>query len=473
MDSLILKDQNGSDITYKEIDSVKIRNTSGGYAVYSQNGGGDLISNLSFSSTTAPTDTSKLWVKTDKAIKQVRINSNLPYSYYASQDEVDLPWKDNLTGQMVVLGANKKIYIIGGDSNNKSVADIYIYDISKKTCTKSSASLPEGRSLGSIYFDAKTNKIYIFGGRTTDNTPTADIISVSTDDTPVVKKLPVSLPTAVAYAGITCIDRTVYIVGGQPESGLSKKVMSFNLDTQEVATLSSDLYQERNGFSTFNNGKNLIFLIGGQLEGLYYDDPQIDTYDVTKKDNATGLVAAWIPPSSIYIAGRTENSNNGSCTFLDFGEDPTSSSAYLYIGQLDIFEESGSDPLGKINYAPITNLPGNFNPAYIMGPMVIVPITTEVSTCDFLYVDSQTSKLCLLYTEKVEDLKNPTDGPVLTLIPGRDGNNTTLINQTSSTNNQIIPYDAFISDYIDGEKEATTNRVKIATYSNGSWVELN
>jgi N-acetylneuraminic acid mutarotase len=228
---------------------------------------------------------------------------NLVIKYYDIENK---DWKSSVSLEKeidfpVSVEKNKKIYIVGGqDENRKTLNKMYIFDTVKETIINAkdmntSRVLPAVCSFG--------NKIYVFGG--IDNNKelnSSESYDIKTGEWNKIKDMPYTL------WGANCVninDEYIVIIGGISNNEYSSNIIKYYPKTDEYEILkdsvNSPVYprmQESGKIMTVNN--NEIYFFGGYNPYIYgtltaektnienFYTKSIDEDNGTSQENNTG-----------------------------------------------------------------------------------------------------------------------------------------------------------------------------------------
>jgi len=208
-----------------------------------ETGGGGVELNIHYSSTTAPSDTSKLWVKTDTEPEKVSVSKDLALGAETiSTLDATLPTAISVMVSGVV---GTKIYIFGGFASGSSSGysnKIYRFDTTTETITTLSTTLPD--ALNRTTSGVVGTKIYIFGGLTTHSTNSDKIYCFDTE-TETISILSTRLPTILHNMTSGVVGTKIYLFGGKADESSgsvnSNKIYRFDTTTETITTLSTTL----------------------------------------------------------------------------------------------------------------------------------------------------------------------------------------------------------------------------------------
>ena len=168
-------------------------------------------------SQTAPTDTSKLWIKSAEP-------ASIEFSQNPEQQVQGLTVLD----QSIPSGAygtncaavGTKIYLFG-DENSSAIQE---FDTESKTITTLSATLPSSGKRGCA---AVGTKIYLFYNTTIQEFDT---------ESKTITTLSVTLPTATYEMGCAAVGTKIYLFGGR---SYSNTIQEFDTETKTISNISA------------------------------------------------------------------------------------------------------------------------------------------------------------------------------------------------------------------------------------------
>lgn len=224
--------------------------------------GGSIDSNIHFSSTTAPEDTSKLWVKTDVEPSYVDVTNDISLgSETMTTLSAKLP-KTTLTRATSAIVDNY-VYLFGGYDGSSATDTIYRFDITTKTFTTLSTKLPY--VVHSAVCSAVGRYIYIFGGERSYTTINS-ICKFSVDDG-TITQLSVTLPQEREGMCQGVLGNKIYLFGGWRREDYSSNptkstVYCFDTSNDTISTVSSAAGPSVANASSAVIGNN-IYIFGG------------------------------------------------------------------------------------------------------------------------------------------------------------------------------------------------------------------
>lgn len=299
--------------------------------------GGDIAPfNIAYSET-APTDTSKLWIKTEEPedIEFVRNTAYITHNNYEESVELPIPEIYMASGavcdeHLYIFGGNKggdnsdtiieynivdhnisilsaklpvpsfgigcaavgtKVYLFGGATHEDGIYNsvtgidtIQEFDAVTKTITTLPITLQKPAAYNTVV--AAGTKIYIFGGcNTNDGSATEFFNTIQEFDTVArtITTLPVALDAPIAYAIAGLINSKIYLLSGLTNYGnFSRKIQVFDVAAKGVTLLpqtSMDIFTGCYGVI----GTKIVFATGNRADGLDYGIYEFDTITLETK----------------------------------------------------------------------------------------------------------------------------------------------------------------------------------------------
>ena len=270
-----------------------------------------------------PTDTSKLWIKTNKPVHKV----------VTGEEEVEnigslLQPADSISCAIV----GEKAYLFGGRvQSNVYSSDIQSFDL------KTHKTLKVG-SIESIYPEgvyglscaAIEEKIYGFGGAESSSATSQAIYCFNTK-TGTVTLLDQTYPTtASSYMGCAAVGNRIYLFGGTKGTGtnsvISDAIHYFDINTKTWKTLKATLPQPTYAMGCIAIERK-IYLFGGiapgtpslsRLDSILCFDTDSETFvdlsatlPVKLSHVACGIIGQKIYVFGGYITSNNENFSNG------------------------------------------------------------------------------------------------------------------------------------------------------------------
>ena len=244
-------------------------------------GGGSVELNIAYGDT-APEDTSKLWCKTDEP-SAVIISKELEFGE-------------------------------GGAGDNAEVS----------TLTATIPELMDRMAVGSF-----GNKIYLAGGRIRV-TGSTDIISVFNTVDESITTISTKLPYVVQSAGSAVVGSKLYLLGGQSDNALNSamnKICYFDMETEEAKTVSATLPKVISSAGCAAVGKK-VYLFGGYRYVTNAFEHQTAIYCFDTETNSVEELDAVLPSgmydmacaavgTKIYLLGGARVVGTTSSTSVD------------------------------------------------------------------------------------------------------------------------------------------------------------
>ena len=254
--------------------------------------------------TTAPTDTSKLWVKRDKPntveiiTTPVKGSTKLTYAtaiipqeltnaetvqigtkiylfggissrgYNTSIRVLDTATNkfttltiNGLTNSLHKLGATAvgtKVYLFGGQGGNPG-DHIYVFDTSTNSFSTLSTTIPSP-SIRNVTAAAVGTKIYLFGGGFAQGRLSTIYVFDTTNNS--LTALSTTLPAASDYITAAVVDTKIYLFGGDTSNGPSTSIQIFDTATNTLTKSSTVLPTGASNMGCAVINKK-IYLFGG------------------------------------------------------------------------------------------------------------------------------------------------------------------------------------------------------------------
>ena len=180
---------------------------------------------------TAPSDTSKLWIK-----------GNEPGGLFVSAKPPLITLSTTLPeyyGYMGTAAVGTKIYLFGGNTSTtsfKPINTIRVFDTVSNKIAKFGTTLPTAAS--SIGAAAVGTKIYLFGGSSANGYLNTIQVFDTTNHT--ISTLSTTLPTAAYGIGAVTIGTKIYLFGGNGDTLLTT-INVFDTINNTISTLSATL----------------------------------------------------------------------------------------------------------------------------------------------------------------------------------------------------------------------------------------
>ena len=160
---------------------------------------------------TAPTDTSKLWIKGNEPEK-VTITIQQLLSTLSTLSTT----LSKGTHDIGTAAVGTKIYLFGGNTSNGRLNTIQVFDTTNNTISTLSTTLPTAAFvIGAVAVDTK---IYLFGGNCSSGTKSTIQVFDTTNNT--ISTLSTTLPTNAKSIGAAAVGIKIYLFGGYVEYGV-------------------------------------------------------------------------------------------------------------------------------------------------------------------------------------------------------------------------------------------------------------
>ena len=275
---------------------------------------------------TAPTDTSKLWIK-----------STEPESIEFIQDPEQTQELNILdttlqttVSSISAAAVGTKIYLFGGHSPMGNI--IQEFDTETKTITTLSATLPIVTTL--IGAAAVGTKIYLFGGYSLKSfgaSPTyLNTIQEFDTETKTITTLSITLPTGTYGISAVAIGTKIYLFGGRCSTWLNT-IQEFDSETKTITTLSATLPTAAAYIGTAAIGTK-IYLFGGEGD-IYLNTIQefivslvLTSGNILGQQSYDKNIFTLVPPPTKVTIGLKNVYKGNSNNIAEFVD------AYLYNG---------------------------------------------------------------------------------------------------------------------------------------------
>ena len=203
---------------------------------------------------TAPSDTSKLWIKGVEAEEVTITNQQLLSTLSTTLS--------NKTEAIGVAAVGAKIYLFGGNASSGRLNTIQVFDTTNNTLSTLSTTLPS--SAYGIGTAAVGTKIYLFGGYTNKYENTIQVFDTTNN---TISTLSTTLSTVAANIGTAAVGTKIYLFGGLSSSRLNT-IQVFDTTNNTILTLSITLPTVASSMGTAAVGTK-IYLFGGYSDGGY------------------------------------------------------------------------------------------------------------------------------------------------------------------------------------------------------------
>ena len=206
-----------------------------------ESGGASL--NIAYGNT-APSDTSKLWIKGNEP-EEMTITTQQLLSTLSTK----LPTAAYGIGTAAV---GIKIYLFGGSGGSGSLNTIQVFDTTNNTISTLSTTLPTAAyDIGTA---AVGTKIYLFGGSISAFPYSQNTIQVFDTTNNTISTLSTTLPTAAYGIGTAGVGTKIYLFGG---SGSSGRLNTINVFLAQIPLIVNNILiiegQQENTFNLLSS----------------------------------------------------------------------------------------------------------------------------------------------------------------------------------------------------------------------------
>ena len=400
---------------------------------------------------TAPEDTSKLWIKSEKP-------SNISFPVVWKPEQIVEGITD--TGTTLPTAARgigtaavgTKIYLFGGYGSDGNINTIQVFDTTNNTIQTLSTTLLQ-KSYG-IAAAAVGTKIYLFG---VGNNSYPDYIQVFDTTNNTIQTLSTRLPKGAYGIAAAAVGTKIYLFGGHADAERLNTIQVFDTTNNTIQTLSTRLVSVAWYIAAAAVGTK-IYLFGGSDNSALNTIQVFDTTNNTIQTLSTTLptassnIAAAAVGTKIYLFGgsgrlntinlfdTTNNTIQTLSTTLPQGEHSIGTAA---VGtKIYLFGGSGSNYLNTINLFTV-DIPLSSNDIivtqeYYSRTFKVLKAPTEVEVaCKYVYKgDQNLAKFIDAYLYDGVNWVNVNTGatvaisrtitPTLTNVTAASGNATTI-----------------------------------------------
>lgn len=255
---------------------------------------------------TAPTDTSKLWIRSN-----TKLNTVIKKDINNQINDLSLNLKlDISTRGMGCAAVGSDIYLFGGEyvDNNTiyKTKSIYKYSVNANVISIYGTKLPQSAS--NIACAAVGTKIYLFGGELAAIS-FSNIIQVYDTQNSTLTTLSATLPTASANLSCAVFDKKIYLFGN-----MSSTIYVFDTTTNTINNFDVDLPFQSTMIGCAAVGTKIYLFSGFAKQNKNIVVLDIETKSVTTlnteiEDNVFGIGCAAVG-SNIYLFGGKSNNGN-------------------------------------------------------------------------------------------------------------------------------------------------------------------
>ena len=163
-----------------------------------------------------------------------------------------------------VASVSTKIYLFGGGGGASNYLNtINVFDTANNTITTLSTKLP--KAADSIGVASVGNKIYLFGGYSDDKLNTINVFDTANN---TITTLSTPLPTVMARMGTAAVGTKIYLFGGNG-AGYLNTIKVFDTVNNTISTLSITLPTAAQNIGVASVGYK-VYLFGGRSGGVAY-----------------------------------------------------------------------------------------------------------------------------------------------------------------------------------------------------------
>ena len=256
---------------------------------------------------TAPTDTSKLWIKSTEPESIEFIQDPEQQVQGLTTLSATLP---TAAGDIAAAAVGTKIYLFGGYGDGVFLNTIQEFDIETKTLTTLDVTLPN--KVSQIAAAAVGTKIYLFGGYLYwSSGAVLNTIQVFDTETKTLTTLDVTLPYKTYAMGVAAVGTKIYLFGGYAydsnnDSLQLSDIREFNTINNTIRTLATSVPSSSEIAAAAVGTKIYLFGGNGYSSGVIREfDTEttvLTTLDVTlpQKSSKMGIAAIG---TKIYLFG--------------------------------------------------------------------------------------------------------------------------------------------------------------------------
>jgi N-acetylneuraminic acid mutarotase len=256
----------------------------------SSGSGGGAEYNIAYGDT-EPTDTSKLWIKTNEPeALQVKLNANVVGSEDMMLAVGTLPKAAQGIASATI---GTKVYLFGGYGSD-NLNTINVFDTETNTIQTLSAKLPIATS--GMSAAVVGTKVYLFGSRN-GGASTIDVVDTETNTIQTSQSI---LPVAVHTITSAVVGNKIYLFGGQVSSTYYNTIHIFYPETNSLQTLSTTLPKAMSEMASAVIGTK-IYLFGGCDSSTAYS--HINVFDT--ETNTIQTLDKFLPKAAQGIASAT------------------------------------------------------------------------------------------------------------------------------------------------------------------------
>ena len=249
--------------------------------------GGGAEMNIAYGDT-EPTDTSKLWVKTNTP-DAVNVTSRIVTS--GGEMELAIAGLPRRASAITSAAVGTKVYLFGG-LDGSQLNTINVFDTENNTINTLSITLPSAAS--AIASAAVGTKVYLFGGK--DDSSYLSTINVFDTETNTITMLSTTLPYRLSGIASAAVGTKVYLFGGEYSTSYYSIISVFDTETNTITMLSTTLPQGASTIASAAVGTK-VYLFGGGNKSSRFST--INVFDT--ENNTITTLSATLPTVASFI----------------------------------------------------------------------------------------------------------------------------------------------------------------------------
>ena len=267
--------------------------------------GGGAEMNIAYGDT-EPTDTSKLWVKTNTP-DAVNVTSRIVTS--GGEMELAIAGLPRRASAITSAAVGTKVYLFGG-LDGSQLNTINVFDTENNTINTLSITLPSAAS--AIASAAVGTKVYLFGGK--DDSSYLSTINVFDTETNTITMLSTTLPYRLSGIASAAVGTKVYLFGGEYSTSYYSIISVFDTETNTITMLSTTLPQGASTIASAAVGTKVYLFGGGNKSSRFStinvfdtENNTINTLSITLPSAASAIASAAVG-TKVYLFGGYANS---------------------------------------------------------------------------------------------------------------------------------------------------------------------
>jgi DhnA family fructose-bisphosphate aldolase class Ia len=286
---------------------------------------------------TAPSDTSKLWIKGSEANNLLLISGN-PEPVLEDKISTLPTTLPAAAYNMSAAAVGTKIYLFGGNGSSGFTTTIQVFDTTNNTIQTLSTTLAQkANGMGAA---AVGTKIYLFGG----NTGSSYLKTIQVFDTTnnTIQTLSTTLPVAAYNMSAAAVGTKIYLFGGYSSNGYLDKIRVFDTTNNTISTLTARLPVAASGMGAASVGTK-VYLFGGKAGSSSYLTT-IRVFDTT--NNTLSTLSTALPQKATAMGTAAV----GTKIYLLGGD-----TGSIYLTTIQVFDTISNTILTLSTTLPVTN----------------------------------------------------------------------------------------------------------------------